>query len=201
MNNTKGVADLFNKGDGQEVKEFSSGYEQCHVKVIKVSAEVAGSTKVIHPLLDAANAEGRTFLAAWLEITFPSGEVKKHLEVGNAFREDGTPAIYPTYFDKKKGKDVAGTFAYDLVHAIKEYSDEQAKEFDPGWKFSGKIFKDKEFDMDCKLLQNGNVIMKTSRQEIKDEEYAKNRQTQPEDHYGKPEEPVTEIDEDDDMPF
>lgn len=176
--NKEEIMNKINKGELTVSENSGASYIDAKIKIEEVTIEEAGKTKIDHPLLKKADNKGRLFLAIRMMIKsdkYPLG--KEHIEVGSFLTKAGQLAIYPTSITKI-GDVIPGTLLYDIVHASKDYDARQAAKFASGWTFTPDIFKGLVIAFRVKYIEkNGNeyVILETSRQKLKDEEYKKQK--------------------------
>ncbi len=191
------------------------GYEKVKVQIVKLDVEEAGSHKTKHSFLDLEWIQGRLCLIAHLRLKkyLPDGGMEigytEHIEVDQLLKADGEIALYPTY-TKKDGTKKPGTLLYDLVHGIKQVEGQEDL-FDADWSFDPDMFKGLVFDSHAKFLKDKTgrefVLLRTSRQMIRDEEFANQKGISNDDieDFGKdddePETATVNAVDDDELPF
>lgn len=179
MDNKK-IIEAFNKGtlkingsvEEREVRE----YEVCTVKIDKAHAVEAGDKNCNHPLVQNSK-EGVLFVLE-LTVKFPNGEKVEHIEAAGLTNRKGRLSIYPT-FQGKDGEKVPGTLLYDIIHRAKLYNKKQANTLEDLEELGVPVLEGVIFEMEAKKITTKageqSIILKTSKQEVKDEEYAKQK--------------------------
>lgn len=163
----KELIEKFYNNDIENNQPTMSGYEPVKIKIEKVDLEVAGEHKTNHPLLNSESVTGQEFLVLKLYIKFEDGTKHKHVEVQNYYTKSGRLAYYPTY------DDVPGTFLFDVIEKSREYDTKQNEKLED-WKPTPNFLEGLVFDYEAKrIAKDGEtfIILKTPRQDKKDEEY------------------------------
>lgn len=180
-NSTDDLISRLNSGEGVEVKT-GNGYEDLDVQITDIKVVKGGKKCPIdHPLLKSEWTEGKAMLVVYMRVRPKSGgDWTEHMEVGGLMdQENKNFSIYPPYTNKK-GEYKAGTLLWEIIHHAKKVEGQEER-FAPGWKFTPELFKGLVLgEMQGKWITSKDgkeyFILLTSRQKIKDEEYAKSRE-------------------------
>lgn len=151
------------KNGGFEVEEITKNedfaYQKAKIKIRKCLVEDPQNTVYTHPLLNILKSPVIVFE---MEIMFSDGGVQEHVEVTPFFTKKGKFNYYSGF------ENVPSSFLYEITQKIYEY---EKKDKPKKFIFLPEFFENKIFEINVKKLKNGNCILKTERQKLKDKKY------------------------------